>query len=1025
MAKITMRKGLFAFLSTVSAGAVSISAPVSAQELDDLDVEDVVVVTGSRIARDILDSPAPITTIDSEAIRSSGETDIASLLREVPSLNGSFTANDSANTDAPNGVGLLNLRNMGTNRTLALVNGRRHVAGLSGTASLDTASIPIALIENVEVFTGGASSIYGADAVTGVVNFILKKDFEGLDYRFQGGLSDEGDAEEFFGAVTVGGNFADGRGNAVLSVEYTHNEPIYGFDRPFATNAGFFTQVQSSDELNEMLGLPEGTKNTYLGNVRYPYSSAGGAVDIFADDGGGTYYVERDGSVRDYDFGQATGSPFEAIGGDGIQLIEDEELIWPKVDRLNLNALTRYEIDPAFAFFAEAKFVYTNTRDALGVNGFNDYIPILGDNPFIPAELAAIAGSLTNPEIYVTRDTLDASTQGTLNSDRYTGRVVAGFEGEFDNGWNYEVSYNYGRTEANTVSGRSRIEDRFFASIDAVALTQQDVDDLIAGGSFTASALRNGEAVLINEGDVMAGDILCRTELQAELGVTVDDPQAPSYPSTDTTPKTYTPGDDQCFPTSIFGRDAINAAAADFAFLDLTENSELTQQVIMAVISGDSSSYFELPAGPLGFAAGFEYREEKSEFYPPEFEQGGFTFGGAPEARAPVTGGFDVYEFFGEVSVPVLADLPFIESLNLDGAVRYSDYSTIGKTTTWSFGGNWRLNEDLAFRGTYGRAIRAPNINELFSGRQPDFSVGANSDPCDPANINAGSEFRVANCAALVGAGFQSTLTARVTSSVGGNPDLEEETATTITAGAVITPRWIDGLTITADFYNIQIDNAIDVIAPLEVAENCVDAETLDNSFCDQVDRDPVTGNILTIRSGQQNIAALQARGIDFRGTYSLDLADLGAPEAGFVNFGVTANRVLRRNDFPFQEFPDQIDPELTEFGAPKWIVNLDATWSWKALSATWQTRYQTSQLLPGIEYEQLENDPQFAYPNQTGDAFVHDIQVSYDLEALGGSHRIYAGVNNLFDRDPFLASIVRPVSPIGRYFFFGVTGSF
>lgn len=1020
MSKTLMKRASAALLMTASAGAMMVSAPAVAQDGD----EDTIVVTGSRIERNPLASPAPINSIGAESIRSSGETDISKVLSELPALISSLPTNSTVNDGTqPNGVGQLDLRNLGTERTLVLVNGRRHVAGVSGTASVDVASIPVALIERVEVLTGGASSIYGADAVTGVVNFILKDDFEGLDYRFQGGISDNGDAEEFFGAVTVGGNFADGRGNAVVSAEYTHNEPLFGFDRPsFATNENFFTQVQTNDALIAQLGLPPGTANTYLGNIRFPFSSRAGAVDIFSGPGAGTYFVEQDGTVRPFDFGQATGSPFESIGGDGIELIESEELIFPEVDRFNLNAIASFELAPWLNFFMEGKFVHTETIDSLGVNGFNDFIPLLSDNAFIPPDLAAIAAG---EDIFVTRDVLDENARGFQEAERYTGRIVFGFDGEFANGWNYEVSYNYGRVESNILQGRTRIEDRYFAGIDAVALTQSDVDALTMGGGFTAMAVRNGQTLLIDEGNVQVGDILCRTELQAELGVTVDNPPDPSFPATDTTPKTFTPGDDQCVPFSILGRDSISADGAAFAFVDVLDNNELTQQVISAAITGDTAGFIDLPGGPIGFAAGFEYRDEMSEFFPSEFERGGFLFGGAGEARTPVRGGFDVYEFFGEVNVPLLQDLPLVQSLEIDASARYSDYSTVGNTIAWAVGGNWQVVDDVRFRGTFGRAVRAPNVNELFSPRQPDFTLGANEDPCDPANINAGSEFRVANCAALVGPMFQSTLTARVVSSTGGNPDLTEETATTITAGVVYTPSWFDGFTLTADFYDIKIEDAIDDLAPEDIAENCVDAPDINNSFCDAVDRDPMTGNILTVRSGENNIAALEARGVDIRADYLFDFADVGAVEMGTLNLGVTASRTLRRNDFPLQEFPDQIDVELGELTFPRWVFNIDAAWNWNALTATWQTRYQSSQLLVDIENEQINANPDFAFPNQTGSAFIHDFQVSYDLEAFGGSHRIYAGVNNVADRKPFLASVIRPSGVVGRFFFVGVQGQF
>jgi outer membrane receptor protein involved in Fe transport len=997
--------------------------PAFAQESDTSETQDTIVVTGSRIARDEFSAPAPVQVINAEQIAQSGETDIAVLLRETPALNGTLTANDSPNTGAPNGVGTVNLRNLGANRTLALVNGRRHVAGVAGTAAIDTSTIPIALIEQVEVLTGGASAIYGADAVTGVVNFILKDDFEGLDYRVQGGISDEGDAEEYFAAITAGTNFGDDdRGNVTISAEYSNNEPLFGTDRPFSDNAGFETSVITTDDIIAELGLPEGTVRTFLGNVRFPFSSGAGAVDIFADDGGGTFFVEQDGSVRPYDFGQPTGDSFESIGGDGVQLIEDNELIRPDSSRFNVNANFRYSFAQELNLFAETKFVYTDTFDVGGNNGYNDFIPIADDNAFIPAGLRAIADGFTNAGIFVSRDSTDLQTRPTTQSDRYTMRVVTGFEGEFDNGLNYEVSYNYGRTEANNVLGRTRVEDRFFASIDAVALTQENLDEL--GGDFSATVLRDGRALLVGLDSAQVGDVICRTELQAELGVDVDNPGAPSFPRTDTTPRTFVPGDDTCVPTSILGENAINPGAVGFAFPDLNSNSELTQSVFLALLSGTSEQYFELPAGPVGFALGFEYREETSAFTPAEFDAAGFLFEQASAATSPVQGEFDVSEYFAEVSVPVLKGMAFAQDVTLDGAVRLADYSTVGNTTSWSVGLNWAIDDQVRFRGTYGTAVRAPNIDELFSPRQPDFSVGANDDPCIPANLDLGSEFREANCQQLVGSGYTGGLTARVTSSVGGNPELEEEEATTFTLGGVFEPNFIPGFSLAVDYYNIEIENAIAVIQPLVVAENCVDAETVANSFCEQVDRNP-NGTIATIRSGQQNVAALEAEGIDISARYGFDLVDIRLPEWGSMNLSLTANRQLENEFFPFQEFPEQVQDNLGEFAVPKWIVNLNADWNLSDVTVAWQTRWQQSQLLPGIENENLADNPLAFFPNSTGDAFIHDVRVSYDLEKFGGAHTVYAGINNLGDRDPFRGTIVRPAGVVGRFFFVGVNGQF
>jgi len=975
---------------------------VSAQDssTDEEEVEEV-VVTGSRIVRRDLTAPSPVTIVTSEAIIESGDIDITNVLREIPALNASLTASQSALTGAPNGVGQLNLRNLGTNRTLVLVNGRRHVAGVSGTASVDTSTIPVGLIETVETTLGTGGAVYGADAVSGVVNFILRDDFEGLEYRGQFNISDNGDAENYFGSITAGANFDDDRGNAVVAVEYSRQTPITGFDRSFA-GAGQARQIPVNAEVAQLLGINPNAINTFTPNLSLPISSAFGIISLNgsgfvagASGPGATFggfplaqVIDETGTLRALDFGVFVDA-FNGIGGDQILAGTDRDLIIPELDRFHINANVNYELTENINFFLESKFVYTNSLDSTGVNGFNDDIPIALDNPFIPAALQTQIDSLVaqglTPNIAISRDTLDDGTAGLNNADRFTFRAVTGFEGELDNGFRYELSYNFGRTDSSINNATRRIEDRFFAGIDAVT-------------------------------DPATGETVCRSDLDP----TAIPPVSP-FPAAREGFLTFNPGDGQCAPINIFGPNAISEEGLAFAFQPTTNNIQLTQQVILATISGDTEDFFSLPAGPIGFAAGFEYRDESSDLVIDGLETSGLVFLNGPGSTS-VSGGFDVSEYFGEVSVPVLADLPLVQALTIDASVRYSDYSTVGGVTAWNAGATWTVTDDITFRGGFSRSVRAPNIFELFSGETP-IAIAADFDPCNADQLSQGSEFRAANCAALgIPADFNSAdfNSAFVPGTSGGNPNLDAERSETITIGAVFTPTFLPGFSLTVDYYDIEITDAIQSISQTAIIENCVDAPSLDNSFCPLVQRDPTNGNITGFTSGQANIASATARGVDFSAIYGFEVEEVTGNDWGDMQVSVGGTRFIERDDFEFQDFPDQVDQVLTELGNPRWIVNGTVNWNYEKFSATYQIRYQSNQLLSGVEVEEIAADPLFIDPFNTGDAFIHDISFRYQLN---DNVSLRAGVNNIGDRTPFFSAITFPVGPIGRNFFFGITG--
>ena len=1093
---------LAAALLIASLAPTAAAAQDSVAEADDpaADTGQPIVVTGSRIkVNAATESPSPITVVTAEEIQTAGEADIATLLRNIPALQGTLPGIDSVNQAAAGdssdlGLSLLNLRNLGTVRTLTLVDGRRHVPGTGGSAAVDINHIPQTRIKSVEVLTGGASSIYGADAVTGVVNFTLRsgRDFDGVEYNVQGGISGRGDAESFSAAVAMGGTFADGRGSAVFSAEYRNQTSLITTDRPFAGTGLFSLSAANQATLDFLgitqaqLGLPAGQipSNVFVPNRTLPISSAFGIIALdrsafIAGRNAGragttalipgtnipTAQVFDNGQLRAFNPGLSVGG-FDASGGDGIGA-NPNEIILPELDQLVVSAGADYEITPGITAFLEGTFAFTAGKDQSGAP-FNDDIPIRLDNPFIPAavrtQITAVQAAGRTVNLNISRDLHDIDVLSREETERNTWRLVGGFKGQIaDLGWDWEVSYNYGRTEVESVFTNTRIDDRYFYAIDAVALTAANI------GSFrptnTTKAIRNGQDITINAGSAQIGDIICRSQLDGSAPGVSPFPEPPTNPDGTGRALTFTPGDGQCAPINLFGKDSITGAGADFAFLDITDSTIITQQQFLATVSGDSAEFFELPGGPLGFAAGFEYRKDTSQFNPSTFRYAPpITAGavnGGPTRPSPDPSfqnpAISVYEVFGELRAPLLADMKFIDLLEVQGAIRYSDYNTIGKTLAWSAGGRYRPVESLTFRGTYSVAVRAPNLAELFGPLTP-ATLGLTADPCSVVNINAGSSFRVANCNALVGANFDPTNFASAfrPGTNGGNPNLSEEEAKTLTLGFIFQPSFIDGLTVIADYYDIKITGAIGSLTGEEIAAACVDLPTTANQFCAQIDRNPTTRVIDFFRSGLVNLGALNVQGVDFAVNYRFDVADVvGSGELGTLSLSLTGTRFIKDEQVfdataavliaaitdPLERERAAVSNAITNdalgtLGNPKWIANAGISWTLDSLTLGWNGRFESSQLAPGIDNNEVKNaviqngqvvveaDNTFLplVQRDTGSSLVHDFYGSYDVSDSFG---IYGGINNAFDRDPYLGSLVRPIGVRGRYFYLGVRGKF
>jgi len=1010
-------------LACAVASALALSATaVQAQEdaaIDEKDVEKV-VVTGSRVAQDSsLEAASPVLAINAGDIKTSGQIDLGAMLRESPQLQASLPGSFSAFNGTPLGASLLNLRNLGSERTLVMENGRRHVSGIEGTGSVDVNTISTALMRNVEVLTGGASAVYGADAVTGVVNFNMRNgaSFDGLELRTQSGVSDEMDANEFF--ISLANGFSSDKGELVFAVEYQETSPVFARDRDFA-GSGLYTQVANTSATQAAFGIDSRFANTWVPDYRLPISSDRGVIsltgsaffDVLGSGGAAgcstlgsamipACQVIGENGLRAYNPGDVYIGPFDASGGDGVPGSPDSELILPESKRILVQAIANYEVNEYINFFIDTKFVQSETKETNQVNGFNDDIPISLDNPFIPAELLSQINQLEaegeSVSLVMSRDVLDFNATSNPEAQRKTFRVVTGFDGYIPNTeLEYEVFYNYGRTDAD-ITSRQRIEDRYFAAIDAVV-------------------------------DPSTGNTVCRSDLDSSAL-----PPTSPFPTVNGNFGflTFQPGDGSCVPVNLFGKDSISAEAANFIFQPGTDQNDIVQENFLAVVSGTSADLFELPAGPIAFALGYEWRRESSEYTPNTFSALGLTFGELDSRAGPTNpsnGEYDVSEYFMEATIPLLEGMEFAERLELRAAYRSSDYDPYGTHDAWTVGSMWSPVDTFSVRATYSEAVRVPNINEAFA---PTFAatLGAGSDPCNQNFIDAGSEFREANCIALIGdavadGSYDSTnfLSAFVAGTTGGNPDLDPEEAETLTVGTVWRPEGefdglFDGLVVTLDYYNIQIDGLIDSLTGFDIASNCVDAPTINNQFCDAVDRDASNGFITNFRSGFINLAAVETSGIDFRVDYGFDLSKFAETD-GRLEFSINGTNFLKNDEVRDVSAPNEVTDVLGTFTRPEWIVNMNVDYLIGDFVIGWRGRYEGSQLLPGLENQDIENNPDFISQTHTGSAVVHDFSLSYNFK---DNLEVYGGINNAFEEDPYLGTLSRPAGPRGRFYFVGV----
>ena len=858
------------------------------------------------------------------------------------------------------------------------------ISSSTPAARLDVNTIPNDLVERVDIVTGGNSAIYGSDAIAGVVNFVLRRDFQGIQVRGQAGIAAEGYGGNQYISAMYGTNFADGRGNITLHGEYSRQERIFASDiPPYRQQDGVFTVDADSAGLpNNSDGFPD---RAFLRNVSSTTIHPFGLVPVPQPTGAGALC----GSSSAANNGQtnSAGAPFNCtflwtpggrlvaqtgarfgtsqtggiIGGNGQTGRETNSLsIIPFSERYNANLLARYEFSQAFEAFLEAKF----TRiEGFGRNAGPSFIqgqltqfdererPRL-DNPFLdPADRTALTGAILlagfEPRL-VARNPLTAATRaqataGTLRFDlarnlfdaglrdetfrRDTYRFVAGLRGTFNDDWSYEISANYGRHEEDTIINGAFDRQRFVLAMDAGR-------NPITGAIQCRSQFDPASAVVF-DGAPFGGGARTNPSQAARLAADIA----------------------ACIPYNPFGAGQANAASVNYFVRQVTNEGWIEQFVLSGFMSGDTSDWFELWGGPIRFAIGGEYRRQDQFADYDDFAQDGNgantnSVVGAEFSPDP----FTVKEAFGELQLPILREVPFFHELTISGAARYASYNNAtGNVWAYNVGIDWAPVRDLRFRANYGRAVRAPNLAEVGRPRLANFFNGF-VDPCQPASINATAN-RLANCTADLGPLLANLTDIQASLPVftGSNPNLSAETSDSWTVGGVFQPRFIPGLSLSVDYYNITVNDVIAAINAQQIVNSCYDLPDRNNNFCAQFQRNrgpglgplgEIPGRILgnQITQAPLNYARLVREGIDVNLNYRANLGAVTLQAALIYTHNLTNSNYL---DASLPNFENRI---LGETGDPVDEFRFDLDLSYQQFSVGYQMRFIGSQYLNAFE---------------------------------------------------------------------------
>ena len=958
--KFLLQGGLASLAVALAATAVPAFAQDADQAVDTQDTGNVIIVTGTgtRIADSNLVLSNPVLGVDAQEIARQAPMSIETVLRNLPGVAPGI---GSQVNNGNGGVATLNLRGLGSNRNLVLLNNRRVVPSTLGSV-VDLNVIPIAMIERFEVLTGGAVTTYGADAISGVVNFTTRRNFEGVDLQMINGITERGDGRQFRVSGAFGANVADGRGNVTIGLDYTKTEPVRQGDRTFSLFGRGSTCPAAVSDANcatATAGPIQGSATAVPAALLNPLPTTGAFAPGARFENGQILP-----GLSDYNF-------------------NPPNLFQAPLERFSMMAQANYEVAPAIEVYAEGLFTRSKVRTELAPSGtfFSSQIQVPWNNPFLTPQmrqqLCGFAGldaaACTAAQQPIGTTGVAANVPGLLVGRRFveTGprvtefttnlfQFTAGVRGKVTNTVNFDIFGQYGESDrVNTnVSGNALLD-------------------------------RVNQALRVNPA----------------TGACVG----------------ASPG---CAPLNLFGPEgSISPEALRFISVPTSTFSKTSFETVQAILSGDFGVVSPLGETPIAFAAGAEYRRYS-----------GLTFGDLPTRTAgailgaggavqTTEGSFYSTEFYGELIVPLVENRPFAHLLQVDGGFRYSDFNTTGGNWTFKGGVQWAPVEDIKFRGAWTRAIRAPNIGELFA-PQNTALTNLTTDPCQLA-LGTANATTAALCAAqLAAAGapagrlgsIPAPIAGQINFTGGGNPNLAPETATTWSAGAVFTPTFARGLFISADWYRITVEEAVSSPGVGDVISGCFGQSSPTNAFCQLISRDRLTGGL----SGDpgsvrgllllpSNLGFLQREGIDINANYAVDVGQVG------LNFHLNANHSMRNR---FQSLPTSFVRECQGFYSvdcdgvmlPDWAVNFRSTLTYRGFDASLFWRY-----VSGFDVEPRTTPTTPAAgqvasfgatnPNRVVGAYrsieaYHWFDLNLGFNVTEGI-RVSALIENLFDRRP------------------------
>ena len=942
------RKALKAFrlgaIAALAALATATAAQPAEDEEDEADsaADEVVVVTGSRILRANLVSSSPVTQVDADELLFQGTVRVEDMARTLPQI---YSDQNTGQSNGATGTATLDLRNLGTQRTLVLVNGRRLPAGspLQGGVGTDINQIPGALIRSVEVLTGGASATYGSDAVAGVVNFLMKDDFQGFrfDYQYSGynHNNDAGkwrriveghgypaptgsvtDGETAYLSFVLGGNFDDGRGNATVYATYRDIAEVWQRDRDYSACA-------LSDDTESCFGsstIPQGRFTNFNAGLPDGVAAEDYNVDLIVQ---GDQFVRRQGETFNYGSLNYYQRPDEQYSFGGFARYDLNDMVEAYTELMYMDDRTVSQIAPSGNFFRTTSLNCGN--------------PLLSAQQFetICGNVGLTREDVRAPFWIGRRNIEGGNRQQDLRHTMFRG--VLGFRGDINANWRYDASF---------IRSEVSMENTYLNDLGVTKIRR------------ALDAVRDDD-----------GNIVCRSVVDGS--------------------------DPNCVPWNIFRSDGVTQAALDYIVLPLFARGTTKQTIINAYVAGDLD--VRSPAAETGIAVAFgvERRSDNLDFNPDQ----GFRSGegaGQGGATNPVTGGFRVSEAFVEADVPLVEGRPWVEELTLNAAYRYSDYDYGVTTNTFGIRGGWALNYDVKLRGSFQRAVRGAHVRELFLPQ--GFNLfDMTGDPCGgPVENGRTAEGRTfEECARSGVTQAQFGIIAHSPAGQynflqGGNPNLQPEESDTISFGVVYSPSVVDGLTLSLDYFNIRVEKGISGLTPEFILTECLDG---DLAQCEKVRRGAPgdlwigsdlgsSGHIIAL---QDNLAIEEVVGYDLVADYAMSLGSYGT-----LNI---ANVLSYISNWDQQELAS----------APK--VPCDGRWGSvcgyptpdlrNKLRVIWTTPWDLS--LTGMwRY--------FSAVDDVNESDIELESISYlDVAAIWDAHdnvQVRAGINNITDVDPPVA---------------------